>query len=212
MARRLPVYLLLDTSGSMRGEPIEALRNGLAILLATLRQDPYALSSVWLSLITFDREARVLVPLTALDQFQLPPVEAPESGPTHTGSALQLLGQQLAVELLTASPQQRADWSPLLFLMTDGRPSDRQLYVEQVAALKQRPFGNIVACAAGPKAPVADLQLLTPEVHQLDTLDAHTFAQFFRWVSTAVGSGSRSQGLPQAATLPPPPPEIHSIV
>ena len=27
--RRLPVYLLLDTSASMMGEPIEAIRQGL---------------------------------------------------------------------------------------------------------------------------------------------------------------------------------------
>jgi uncharacterized protein YegL len=38
--RRLPVYLLLDTSGSMHGEPIEAVKNGMQILLSTLRQDP----------------------------------------------------------------------------------------------------------------------------------------------------------------------------
>lgn len=41
--RRLPVYLLLDTSGSMHGEPIEAVKNGVQTLLTTLKQDPYAL-------------------------------------------------------------------------------------------------------------------------------------------------------------------------
>ena len=40
--RRQPVYLLLDTSGSMRGGPIDAMKAGLASLLATLRRDPYA--------------------------------------------------------------------------------------------------------------------------------------------------------------------------
>lgn len=34
--RRLPVYLLLDTSGSMSGEPIEAVKNGVQILVSTL--------------------------------------------------------------------------------------------------------------------------------------------------------------------------------
>lgn len=34
--RRLPVYLLLDCSGSMMGEPIEAVRQGVKALLSEL--------------------------------------------------------------------------------------------------------------------------------------------------------------------------------
>ncbi len=64
--RRLPVYLLLDTSGSMAGEPIEAVRTGVDMLVSTLCQDPYALETVWLSIITFDRDTKVLLPLTPL--------------------------------------------------------------------------------------------------------------------------------------------------
>ncbi|EDN3960136.1 tellurium resistance protein TerY, partial [Salmonella enterica subsp. enterica serovar Typhimurium] len=52
--RRLPVYLLLDTSGSMHGEPIEAVKNGVQTLLTTLKQDPYALETAYVSVITFD--------------------------------------------------------------------------------------------------------------------------------------------------------------
>ena len=40
--RRLPVYLLLDCSGSMTGEPIEAVRQGVKALLSELRGDPQA--------------------------------------------------------------------------------------------------------------------------------------------------------------------------
>jgi uncharacterized protein YegL len=70
--RRLPVYILLDTSGSMRGEPIHSVNVGLQSMLSALRQDPYALESVHLSIITFDLEAKVYLPLTPLDQVQLP--------------------------------------------------------------------------------------------------------------------------------------------
>ena len=62
--RKLPVYLLLDTSGSMFGEPIEAVKNGVQTLVAALRQDPYALETAYLSVITFDNGARQVVPLT----------------------------------------------------------------------------------------------------------------------------------------------------
>ena len=59
MSRRLPVYLLLDTSGSMSGEPIEQVKNGVQMLVASLRQDPYALETAWLSVITFSSGANV---------------------------------------------------------------------------------------------------------------------------------------------------------
>ena len=52
--RRLPVYVLLDTSGSMSGEPIQAVRSGIDMLLEALRSDPQALETAWLSFITFD--------------------------------------------------------------------------------------------------------------------------------------------------------------
>ena len=50
--RKLPIYLLLDTSGSMHGEPIEAVKNGVDMLVSTLRSDPYALETAYLSVIT----------------------------------------------------------------------------------------------------------------------------------------------------------------
>lgn len=74
--RRLPVYLLLDTSGSMYGEPIEAVKNGVQVLVSTLRQDPYALETAYLSIITFDSDARQVAPLTELASFQQPNLEA----------------------------------------------------------------------------------------------------------------------------------------
>jgi uncharacterized protein YegL len=72
--RRLPVYFLLDTSGSMFGEPIEALNNALSGMINTLRSDPQALDSLWISIITFDRNVQELVPLTELPSFQLPEI------------------------------------------------------------------------------------------------------------------------------------------
>lgn len=90
--RKLPVYLLLDTSGSMNGEPIEAVRNGMQTLLSALRQDPHAIESAWLSVITFSDAARQVTPLTELGQFQMPAISA--GGTTSMGAALKLLAQR----------------------------------------------------------------------------------------------------------------------
>ncbi|MDR1480594.1 MAG: VWA domain-containing protein [Planctomycetaceae bacterium] len=67
--RRLPVYILIDCSESMAGEPMEAVRRGLVTMLQQLRRNLHALETVWLSVITFDTRAKVVVPPTELIDF-----------------------------------------------------------------------------------------------------------------------------------------------
>jgi uncharacterized protein YegL len=210
--RRLPVYILLDTSGSMKGEPIESVKVGLETMVASLRQDPFALESVHISIITFDREVKQIVPLTELENMQIPDIQTPESGPTHLGAALELLCQKVDSEVQLNTPSKKGDWMPLLFIMTDGKPSDVQVYNQIIPEVKKRHFGSIIACAAGAKADTQPLELLTNQVYSLETTDSATFRQFFKWVSASVSTGNRSVGATDEFQLPPPPPEVHTVI
>ena len=210
--RRLPVYILLDTSGYMRGEPIHSVNVGLQSMLSALRQDPYALESVYLSVITFDIEAKVYLPLTPLDQVQIPDLDVPNVGATFMGAALELLAQEVQHNVQKSSNDVKGDWRPLLFLMTDGSPSDVYAYQQIVPTIKQLNFATIVACAAGPKAKTESLLQLTDQVVVLDTMDSNSFASFFKWVSASVVAGSSSAGVSNSISLPPPPAEIQLVL
>lgn len=209
--RRLPVYLLIDTSGSMKGEPIESVKVGLEAMIASLRQDPFALESVNISIITFDSAVNQILPLTELENLKLPSILTPESGPTHLGAALELLCSVVDKEVMLSTPERKGDWMPLLFVMTDGKPSDIQLYNQMILEVKKRNFATIIACAAGMKSHTEPLLKLTDNVVSLDTADSSTFKHFFKWVSDSIGVGNRSVGVSDDVVLPSPPPEVNII-
>jgi uncharacterized protein YegL len=196
----------------MNGEPIQALNNALTGMVNTLRSDAQALDSLWLSIITFDREVKEIVPLTELVSFQLPEITCPQSGPTNMGAALEMLNKKIPVEVRKGNENQKGDWKPLLFLMTDGTPSDIALYREMVPKIKNLNFGVIVACAAGPKAKSDFLKELTETVVYLDTADSSTLKSFFKWVSDTIEKGNKSMGTNDPVPLPPPPSEVNIVI
>ncbi len=212
MARRLPVYLLIDTSGSMKGEPIESVKVGIESMLSALRNDPYALETVSISIITYDKDVNQLMPLTPIDDLQMPEITTPESGPTHMGAALEMLCDKVDKEVNKGTSEQKGDWMPLLFLMTDGKPSDIQAYNNVIPKVKNSHFATIVCCAAGPKAKTDELKLLTDKVYQIDTLDSASLMKFFEWVSGIIGEGNKSMGATDSIILPPPPEEINVVI
>jgi len=210
--RRLPVYFLLDTSGSMFGEPIQALNNALSGMVNNLRTDAQALDSLWLSIITFDRDVKEIVPLTELVSFQLPEITCPQSGPTHTGKGLEVLHEKVLREVRKGTADQKGDWRPLLFLFTDGKPSDLQLCREMIPKIKALNFAAIVGCAAGHMADDKMLKELTDTVVHLDTADSSTLKTFFKWVSDTIEKGNKSMGTQESVALPPPPAEINLVI
>lgn len=196
----------------MKGEPIESVKVGLEAMISSLRQDPFALESACISIITFDRDVKCLVPLTPLEDLRLPDITTPDSGPTHTGAALKKLCEQVDNEVRLSTSESKGDWMPLLFLLTDGKPSDIQVYDDMVPEVKKRKFAGIIACAAGMKAKPEPLKQLTDQVYMLDSLDSAGFKKFFKWVSDSIGVGNRSAGVTDDLTLPPPPDEVNLII
>ena len=210
--RRLPVYILIQISGAMRGEPIEAIKVGLETLVASLRQDPFALESVHLSVITFNRHPEQILPLTELENLQIPTIKQPEAGGTHLGEALDFMCQKIDSEVMQSTPERKGDWMPLLFIMCNGKVSDVQLFSDAVKKIKQRNFGSIVVCLVGAKPNTENVKQFTDKIVNLETTDGSTFKQFFKWVSASVSVGNKSVGATDEIILPPPPPEVHNII
>lgn len=211
--RRLPVYLVLDTSGSMVGEPIEAVKNGVQVMISSLRQNPQAIETACISVITFGSSAHQLIPLTDLASFQM--VDLKASGTTSLGEALKLLSIKIDTEVAKTTTERKGDWKPLVFIMTDGMPTDD--WESGMHEFKKRKTAFTVACAAGDGADTDILKQITDSVISLDTADSQAISRFFAWVTASIGvsstkletSGKEVTGLNE---LPPPPSELNIVV
>ena len=207
--RRLPVYILADCSGSMNGAPIESVKSGIRALHSELMGDPSAVESAYLSVITFDSNAQQIVPLTEITQFNPPEIQA--GGTTAFGAALSLLEEALGREVRKTSEEEKGDWKPLVFIFTDGAPTDR--WDEAAASIKTNRPGNIIAVACGDQADPEILKSVTETVLVMKEMSPEAFKQFFKWVSASIKQTSQKIGASPAApaegvALPPPPPEI----
>lgn len=211
--RRLPVFLLLDTSGSMMGEPIEAVKNGVQLMISSLRQNPQAIETAYISIITFNTSAQQIVPLTDLASFQTPDITA--GGTTSLGQALKLVSTCIDNEVAKTTMESKGDWKPLVFIMTDGIPTDD--IDPGIAELNKRKTAYVVACAAGSGVESSTLKKITENVVSMDTADSQSISQFFAWVTASIGvSSTKVEESGQDATgmneLPPPPSELNIVV
>lgn len=189
MSRRLPVYVLLDCSESMIGPGIEGLRIAVEAMLRELRRNPQALDTVWLSFVTFDSEARQVMPLTPVEDVQIPSLQVRPG--TSLGGALRLTAESIRKEVKRTTVTEKGDFRPLIFLITDGQPTDewRSAIKELHTGTKTRP-ANIYAIGCGADVDLAQLGEITDIVLQLDKVNADGFAKLFVWLSASVHSAS----------------------
>lgn len=209
--RRLPVYLLLDCSGSMSGEPIESVRQGIKMLINELKGDPQALETACLSVITFASVAQQTSPLTELMLFKEPKLEA--SGATALGGALKVLRECIEKEVRKTTENQKGDWRPLVFILTDGLHTDDDEFDRQTEDIKTLKVANIIAVGAGPYVEQSTLKRITDNVVLMNTASAGDLSKFFAWVSGSIKMSSKSlDAKPGGAIELPPPPQGFTIV
>jgi uncharacterized protein YegL len=117
---RCPCVLLLDTSGSMHGKPIDALNEGLWVFKLEVCKDALAARRVEVAVVTFDDQVSVAQPFVGVEDFEPPMLTA--QGLTHMGA-----GINKALDLVEGRKQQYkasgiAYYRPWIFMITDGEP------------------------------------------------------------------------------------------
>ncbi len=120
--RRLPVYILIDCSSSMKGDAIESIDQGFKNIMVKFSNDPRTADIVWFSIIVFDSTARQLIPLCPICDYKSLPLKI--GGSTNLGRAFTLLKDCMSKEVKKQTSERRGDKKPLVFLMSDGQATD----------------------------------------------------------------------------------------
>jgi len=189
--RRLPVFLLLDVSASMHGAPIMAVNEGVKLLHDQLLETPTALETVWISVISFGTYAIEQVKLTPLLDFELMELEA--GGTTSLGAAFKLLERSLDNDIRVGSETEKGDWHPLVYLLTDGEPTDDwEPVIQRILSRSEKKAGTIVALACGEDVDEYTLKQITPHVVRMENVNVDYLKSFFKWVSQSVSGSSVS--------------------
>ena len=183
------------------------------MMISSLRQNPQAIETAFISVITFDSTAQQIIPLTDLASFQMVDIKA--TGVTALGEALKLVSNKIDYEVAKTTLEQKGDWKPLVFIMTDGIPTDD--WQAGLNEFKQRKTAFTIACAAGSGADTNILKQITDNVVSLDTADSSSIGKFFQWVTASIGVTSTKvedsgQELGSLKELPPPPAELNIVV
>ena len=186
---RCPCVLLLDTSGSMSGAPIQQLNQGLAALQSSLAEDEVALLRVDLAIITFG-PVQLAQDFVNAGQFTPPTLRA--GGDTPLGGAVQLALDQLEARKQIYRNNGLTYYRPWIFLMTDGQPTDGTVWQNAALRVKEAESKKKVAFfSVGVQG--ADMQMLAQlSLRQPLHLQALKFRELFTWLSTSLTSVSHS--------------------
>lgn len=200
---RCPCVLLLDTSGSMQGPPIQALNEGLQAFKEELTRDELAKKRVEVAIVSFDSQVKVVQDFVTADQLEAPILKA--QGLTQMGTAIHQALDMIAARKTEYRNNGVTYYRPWVFMITDGEPQgDADSVVEQAAQrIKEEEQNKRVAFfAVGVEG--ANMERLSNIVERTPVkLRGLDFREMFIWLSASMQRVSHSK-IDEQVALPPP--------
>ena len=188
---RTPCVLVLDCSGSMRGEPIKQLNAGLKALEKELKEDIDASSRVQLLIIKAFGKDEAIIASDWIDamNFEAPEMEA--GGLTPLGKAMELALQKIEEQKCLYDSCGITSKRPWIFLISDGEPTDYDWEIIAEKCRYAQKNKKVVVHAVGTQGAnlekLAKFSLMSPK-----RLTGLKFTEFFLWLSRSVSCISKA--------------------
>ena len=204
--RRLPIYILINTSSSLSNGILQNFKDSINLLVETLQEDPYALETVYMSIITFDSTITRLCSLSPLQSFNPASVKIG----THTsslGNALLQLSAIIDNELIKTTYEQIGDWKPLIFIFT---ANDSVIHItKEVEELICHKCGRIIICTKTDSVSSDKYKKITDLILPIEPLDKQIIKSQIFWISGSIDVGERVKPDNFYLELPPLPNSIY---
>jgi uncharacterized protein YegL len=199
---RCPVILLVDTSGSMAGGPIEALNEGLRTFRETVLQDEQASLRVDVAIVGFG-PVELVQDFVTIDQLNPPQLVA--KGLTPMGEAISFALDLLESRKVTYRTNGIQYYRPWVFLITDGAPNPDSPWQQAAQRVKlaeqQRKLSFFAVGVQG--ADMNTLSEVAPPMRPPLMLNGLDFKSMFLWLSDSMVRVSSSTVGGDMVALPP---------
>lgn len=191
---RVPVTLCLDTSGSMNGDKIRELVEGVNLFYDAIDEDDDAHDAAEVSIVEFNSAASLIQEFASIEGLRhIDEIDA--TGGTALGEGVNLALDTLEKRKSVYSNAGVLYYQPWLVLMTDGQPngsaSELERAVQRVTDLVTLKKLTVFPIGIGSDADMHVLARFSPNRPPL-RLRGLSFKEFFEWLSKSVSRVSRS--------------------
>lgn len=209
--RALPIFVLADASGSMRGEKINELNLALREMQNALRNVDDIRGKFQLCVISFGNTVNVEQTLADINEINLPELTA--SGNTPMGEAFDMVREMIENREIVSS----RSYAPTIVLISDGIPTDCSEEIYQSKKYDDwEPLVNLhsgertsksqrLALGIGVDADYGMLKkfINNSEIPVIKSNDATGITKFFKWVTMSTIARMNSVNPNATSTVAP---------